>query len=419
MFHELLFPLTGTYADESALPHAIEMARLTRAKAHLVRVLDTAGEGFRPVDPVDWHVRKLEAENQLAQVAQRFHGAGVEVDEVLLEGQVVEHLINYAKRCGADLIVLAGGSGRGAIGALGGEVLWRSYLSTLLVRPQPRDADEEDDSLGNGATPQLPYERGEAPVAGSAGATTDAGSDRRALDAALSRVTVNSWNSGEVTATGSGQGGEQGLARAPRPSTTSGEPGAADPLEVGNDVAGDDGERRERVRYRRILAALDGSKRAECVLSWVRRLAEQHEAHVILAHVVTEPELPRLTPASDEDLELVRRLVERNREEASEYLGDARRRLGVEADTRLLEGRKVPPALHDLVEQEAVDLVVLSAHGYGGESRWPFGDVATNFIGYGRTPLLLVQDMPGAGAMAHGERAADDGSDVTSEQWGG
>jgi nucleotide-binding universal stress UspA family protein len=62
------------------------------------------------------------------------------------------------------------------------------------------------------------------------------------------------------------------------------------------------------------------------------------------------------------------------------------------------------------VEEENMDVVVLSAHGYGGESRWPFGDVATNFIDYGRTPLLLVQDMP-----KHEPATVA----ITAESWGG
>ncbi|MEA3398019.1 MAG: universal stress protein [Chloroflexota bacterium] len=47
--------------------------------------------------------------------------------------------------------------------------------------------------------------------------------------------------------------------------------------------------------------------------------------------------------------------------------------------------------LHNLVEQVDADLVVLSAHGHSGETRWPYGNVVVSFIGYGATPLLIVQ----------------------------
>jgi hypothetical protein len=50
-----------------------------------------------------------------------------------------------------------------------------------------------------------------------------------------------------------------------------------------------------------------------------------------------------------------------------------------------------------LALSEQVDLVILSAHGYAGRDYWPYGSVATNFLVYGTTPLLLIQDLSPAG----------------------
>ena len=305
---EVLFPLTGTPADDGATAHALNVARLLGAKVHLVRVLESRRISDRPTDPVDWMMKKSEAEASLARAAEGLGDGGIETVQVLLEGDPTEHLVNYARQHRTDLVLLGRGPQRGALGDSRGELLWRSYLTTLLLRP---------------AEPE----------------------------------TVQSTD-----------------------------------------------------RYQRVLVALDGSKRAECVLPWVQMLAEAGEVEILLAHVVTEPVLPRLTPATDEDRELAARLVERNRQEATTYLASARARLGVPAQTRLLQGRKVASLLHDLVEAEGIDVVVLSAHGYGGESRWPFGDVATSFIDYGRTPLLLVQDMP---------KYEPAPVAVTAESWGG
>ena len=308
---EILFPLAGTRADDVAADHALRVAKLLNANVHLVRVLESRRTSDRPTDPVDWQIKKGEAENSLTRVAEKLSRAGVESEQVLLEGDPTEHLVNYARQKNADLVLLTGGPRHGALGISGGELLWRSFLTTLLVRPY--------------------QELSESPQAA----------------------------------------------------------------------------------YPRILVALDGSKRAECVLPWVQMLAAAGEGkgvEVVLAHVVMEPELPRLTPPSEEDTELARRLVERNREEAAAYLEGARARLGVRAETRLLQGRKASTVLLDMVEAEGMDLVVLSAHGYGGESPWPFGDVATSFIERGRTPLLLVQDML---------KGQFDPAGVTSESWGG
>ncbi len=410
---EILLPLTGTASDKASLPHALALAHALHARVHLVRVLENRRASDRPIDPIDWHVKKLEAEGVLAAAADRLRASGVEVEEALLEGDPTEHLVNYARRSPVDLLVLVSGVERGSAGVSGGELLFRSYVTSLVVRPGPAHVAEATPAAG---------ESGEA--AGGTAETLDlaAAANYHALRAALAPVTaapaaIAPWQAAPA-AVAAGGGGGGGTAEtlgggavavaAPPVTYAAGEPPLeASPTSQPTPSAEDSGT---PLRYRRIVAALDGSKRAECVLSWVRELALANDASVTLAHVVVEPQLPRLTPASEEDSELARRLVERNREEAGAYLEDARARLGIDARIDLLQGRRVTVALHELVDRESADLVVLSAHGYGGESPWPFGDVATSFIDHGTTPLLLVQDMLKGG----GDRA-----DFTSERWGG
>jgi nucleotide-binding universal stress UspA family protein len=62
-------------------------------------------------------------------------------------------------------------------------------------------------------------------------------------------------------------------------------------------------------------------------------------------------------------------------------------------EIRLLVTDNIAASLHGVVEDEEVDLVALSAHGYSGRAKWPYGSVALNFIAYGTTPLLIVQDL--------------------------
>ncbi len=147
------------------------------------------------------------------------------------------------------------------------------------------------------------------------------------------------------------------------------------------------------LRYQRLLVPLDGSQRAECVLPLVTCLARFHKSEVLLVHVVSKPQMLHRVPAAPEDIELVERITERNREEAARYLEQLRSRLEIDVRIRLLVGSNVATTLHDLAEEENVDLIVLSAHGYSGESRWPYGSLVVNFIGYGTTPLLIVQDL--------------------------
>jgi nucleotide-binding universal stress UspA family protein len=148
------------------------------------------------------------------------------------------------------------------------------------------------------------------------------------------------------------------------------------------------------LRYRRILAPLDGSQRAECVVPFATALASRHQSQLILAHVVRRPELPRRAPPSKEDQALADALTERNRVEASRYLEELQSRLSLPVETRLLVSEDVAATLQQLALEEDVDLVALSAHGYSGGTRWPHGSLTTSFILYGNKPLLIVQDLP-------------------------
>jgi len=102
-------------------------------------------------------------------------------------------------------------------------------------------------------------------------------------------------------------------------------------------------------------------------------------------------------PPVREDIELSNRVVERNREEAERYLEQLKSRSyleGITIQTHLIASDNAAVALHQLAEQEQVDLVALSAHGYSGNHQWPYGSMVNNFIMYGRVSLLIVQDLP-------------------------
>ena len=146
--------------------------------------------------------------------------------------------------------------------------------------------------------------------------------------------------------------------------------------------------------YQRILVPLDGSQRAECVLPLVSSLADFHDAKLILAHVVRKPELPRRAPPSQEERDLAEELVERNQREVAGYLNQIRDRLPANVETLISVGEDVSDNLHNLVDELNPDLVVISAHGYSGSAHRPYGSLALNFIAYGTSPLLIVQDIP-------------------------
>ncbi|MBN2385377.1 MAG: universal stress protein [Anaerolineales bacterium] len=160
---------------------------------------------------------------------------------------------------------------------------------------------------------------------------------------------------------------------------------------------GQAGESPETALYQRILVPLDGSQRAENVLPIATQLARMHEAQIHIVQVVQTPEMARQMPLAREDVELSRRVVERNQEEAGRYLEQVKSRStleGLSVQTHLLTSDHAAAALHQLGEQEQIDMVTLSAHGYSGSHQWPYGGMVNNFIMYSRVPLLIVQDLP-------------------------
>jgi nucleotide-binding universal stress UspA family protein len=146
------------------------------------------------------------------------------------------------------------------------------------------------------------------------------------------------------------------------------------------------------ILYKRILVPLDGSQRAEYALSTAAALAAHFEAELFLVHVVGKPEVPRRAPLSPEEEGLVQRITELNKGSAKKYLKRMASQLPVPAQTQLYENDDVMEALQRHVAAAGVDLVVLCAHGYSGKGQ-PLGSVPMNFILYGNTPLLILQDL--------------------------
>src|SRR5690606_26422047 len=100
----------------------------------------------------------------------------------------------------------------------------------------------------------------------------------------------------------------------------------------------------------------------------------------LLTHIVRKPEMPRHAPPNSEETGLVDRIVELNKADAARYLETSAARLPGSVQTRLLVSENIAATLHQLADEENVDLIILSAHGYSGEPRWPYGSIASNIL---------------------------------------
>jgi nucleotide-binding universal stress UspA family protein len=150
--------------------------------------------------------------------------------------------------------------------------------------------------------------------------------------------------------------------------------------------------------YERLLVGLDCSPRAEMVLPLAISLSQYYKAKLIVGTVIRNPEIIHRLPPPDGVQKLVNRISEHNLQAAEHYLKQLSAQYssqGIDLQTFQVASNNVITTLHDIVEQEGADLVMLVAHGHSSEGRWSYGSVATSFISYGNTALVIMQDLPG------------------------
>lgn len=142
--------------------------------------------------------------------------------------------------------------------------------------------------------------------------------------------------------------------------------------------------------FNRILVPLDGSHHAEAAIPAAARIARAMRGTVILMRSV-EPLTPYgpylSTPSGPATT-----ISSHARDEASGYLAhiaESETFSGVHTEARVMEG----PAAESILkfsETENADLIVMSAHGSRGVSRWRMGGVAQHVVRHAITPVLLL-----------------------------
>jgi nucleotide-binding universal stress UspA family protein len=299
MLDHILLPLDGSSLAERVLPHAISLSEAFNSKLTLLRVVyqEKDADQNRIINPIDWNMRKSEADAYLRIVQNRLKELDIDSEIQIVEGHPAQEIIEFAKHANVDMIVLSshGKSGPSSwnINSTVQKVLLRAYMPLMIIRAYQETAEDM-----------------------------------------------------------------KGLV------------------------------------YKRLLLPLDGSTRAECILPLAKSISEKQSSKIFLTHIVEEPKLPRQTPLGEEVQSLVDELREINIKEAETYFNNIKDQFQQENVEVIIESSRQPTvALHNIIDREKIELVLLSAHGYSGENRWPYGKIALNFISYGTTPLIIIQDL--------------------------
>jgi nucleotide-binding universal stress UspA family protein len=147
---------------------------------------------------------------------------------------------------------------------------------------------------------------------------------------------------------------------------------------------------------RRILVPIDGSPRGDWAACRATQIAESAGSEVILAHVVSPPDL--LSPhRHPEGADLLSSLVDHTVGLATTHLERMRHRLEGGRHSmraRVTVARNVPREVDRMAREEGVDLIALSAHGWFPDEDWLHGSVTDALMTHGSTTLLIFQDWP-------------------------
>jgi nucleotide-binding universal stress UspA family protein len=146
--------------------------------------------------------------------------------------------------------------------------------------------------------------------------------------------------------------------------------------------------------FKKILVPLDGSKRAEKILSHVEDLARRYDKSKVVLIQVVEP-LPVTVNLGDYVPPLDQQELDRENKDARAYLERLQARLrkkGIHAQVYVVLG-PVVATIVDLAVREKVDLIALASHGRSGLNAFFYGSVAAGVLHRTDRPLLIVRSV--------------------------
>jgi nucleotide-binding universal stress UspA family protein len=149
---------------------------------------------------------------------------------------------------------------------------------------------------------------------------------------------------------------------------------------------------KESAMYSTILVPLDGSKRAEAILSHVEEMAKKLGARIILLTCVEQkllyPGDLEISAMVQKEEDMVQQI-----ETAKSYLQKVQTKLeqqGVKVSTTVMQGPPVQ-AILAVAAQEKVDLIAIASHGRSGLGQVFYGSVAAGILQRADRPLLVIR----------------------------
>jgi nucleotide-binding universal stress UspA family protein len=142
MFQNIVVPLDGSPLAECVLPHVVTMGSTFAATVTLLHVLDSERLESGCAEPLQWQLRKLEAQAYLDKVQSRLQGSDLLIQSVVLEGPAAQSIAGYVREQKSDLLILSshgrGGLANWNVSGVVQKVIQDIDGSLLLVRAHQR-----------------------------------------------------------------------------------------------------------------------------------------------------------------------------------------------------------------------------------------------------------------------------------------
>lgn len=154
--------------------------------------------------------------------------------------------------------------------------------------------------------------------------------------------------------------------------------------------------------YKKILIPLDGSKRAEAVLTQVNGLLEVSDAEVVLLSVVEIPEVEQ------GHLDVVGGA----RDVADRYLDGLTFDLGSRVSRKVVIGDPAAEILR-VAQAEGVELIAMASHGYRGVARLFYGSTSERVLRASPAAVLVLRSFHAESAQDGGDASRADSPEVS------
>jgi nucleotide-binding universal stress UspA family protein len=146
--------------------------------------------------------------------------------------------------------------------------------------------------------------------------------------------------------------------------------------------------------YRKVMAPLDGSKLAECVIPHLDMIARGCGVQEIYYLRVVKPFYPIADYMGDSVSAVDVVSINKNALAAAELylkeLTDKTKYPGIDIHWAALEGDEAE-TIAEYARTNEMDLIIIATHGRSGVSRWVWGSVADRVLRSSCVPVLMIR----------------------------